>query len=74
MKPCPRCHDVGYIFGHWMPELCQVCGAEPLPPPPVVHTPAKGVDGFVIGALILGAVLTIGAMWGVIEFFAAVLV
>ena len=71
---CNRCNGAGYIFGHWMPELCPEClGEQPEATPIVVNEPAKACDWIVVGAVIAGVVITIAAWWGVIEFFVAVL-
>lgn len=72
MNLCPRCHGDGYVFGHWMPEVCPECGDDPANVPATVNEPAPGVDSFLKGALIVGAVAGIAILWRLWEFYAAV--
>lgn len=74
MNQCKRCHGDGYIFGHWMPELCPECRDED---PDVVtesapaSAPATSPDWWLVVAKVWASLIIIGFVWGLIEFLAS---
>lgn len=43
------------------------------PTPHAIHVPDKNVQGCLFASVVMGGFLALAAMWGVIEFFVAVL-